>query len=215
MATNMTGLVMNHLTSLSPEQLRVATGASLNHLFGSTIEGAFDASKILNSLERQGRIKLVRTKGRITGVDQILRAELLRRGRAGRPRKKTPEIVFTEREGTVTPQAAVASATKARSYGYRPQTPLLNRYRTAKTHFDALTENPDAEFMEFSFKNNPMAEEGLMAIAALERLHEEYNRLSTEYRLLKGTYQGVLDRARARTEQKVYREIAEASITAS
>jgi hypothetical protein len=76
---------------------------------------------------------------------------------------------------------------------------MLDKYEHAKNKASTFNAGEDAEFFEVSFRDNPIAEEGLRLRAALARCEDQYRELSSQYKLILYENEGLKDRVKQRT----------------
>lgn len=178
--------IMEYVAALPPSQLTVANP----HVVARAINAAPDkVSKLMWSLEHTGRIKLIREGRSIVGVEEVLRAI----GQQGR-RSESPRAA--KREGATEPHVRST------------RTPLLDRYEQAKRRAEAFSAD-DSEFFEVTFRENPVAEEGLKLRDALASIEAKYRELSSQYKLMVYEYEGVKQRMRDRATRNVVEAKAE------
>jgi hypothetical protein len=174
------GRIIEYLTTVPPTSLSEQSPQKIGAVLGQTAPAV---SKLLWSLENTGRITLIRDGRSITGVKSIDRAEVAQGTKVDSPRTR-------KRDGEAErPQVAAVRNIR---------TPLLDRYEAAK-HRAASMSAGDNEFFEITFRDNPIAEEGIALKAALLTLEEKYRELASQYKMTLYQYEGVKDRLSQRS----------------
>lgn len=185
--------IMEYLMAMPKDQLRTQDSQSIGKAVGTSADRA---SKLLYSLERTGRISLIRSGRSITGVDEVIRP-------TGKPGVRVNR-----------PAGSTDKRTTAPSGPRVVRTPMLDKYDHAKHRAEELSSVSD-EYFEVTFHENPIAEEALRLREALARLEEQYRELSTQYKMTLYEYEGVKDRLRNKHTESVVKAQQEAYVEAN
>lgn len=176
--------LMDAINDASPQERKTLDPVELQKRTGYA---SGKISKLLWSLEHTGRIKLIRDGRSIVGIDDVLRYE-------------------TEKPGPRT--NGVRRARKTDDQAIRNvRTPNLSRYQDAKDKANSLT--ADDEWIEVTFRENPLAEEGLRLREQLAQCQKHFDELSVRYKVVYAEYEGVKQRMKSKVEADVYKQIAE------
>lgn len=188
--------IMEYLSSLPASELSHASASTIAPNVGTS---AGKASKLLWSLENTGRLRLRRQGRAIVGIDEVIRV-------AAQPGKPLEPVAAAKRSAN----KAVYNQAGAPVMPRHLRTPLLDRYAEAKARAAQISQSGESEFFEVTFRENPMAEEGIRLRDAYVRLEEQYKELSSQYKLTLYEYAGVKDRLRNRHAADVLKQQQEA-----
>lgn len=176
---SLSGRIMAYLSGLSPEERRATSSREIAAVLGTSPERA---SKLLWSLENNGRLTLIRVGWSITGVESVDRVDTangqrhIRSPRRDQVRERTEHATSTTR--LVVP------------------TPRLERYAAAKHKASELAKD---EYFNVTFHEDEIAEEALRLRTAFDSLQAEYRNLARLLEVLKAENDGLKARFRERT----------------
>lgn len=140
------------------------TNAELAENIGMSVT---EVQQLVGSLKATGNVDTLLVNNRVQGFKIIKQPSRWRRGR-----EAVKQVVKRGKGRTDQPQNVVSLI----------RTPMIDRYGAAKETFDRMiSDEAVKEHVEATWRENPMAEEGLSLKQQLDALRERHQQLQTTY----------------------------------